>query len=210
MMSKERIPLGSRLTKPTNTQLPSGSCTNGAANRSGSARNGRARETSHGPVSDSPGIDHVQCSPQRSIVSGICSCQWHVNARTGFPSISTGCATSIWPKPAGSERGGSSSHVTKSWLRAWAMTPSSRRGAPGLRAQMFMCQPSPSGSRNTNGSRQVSLARGSSSRPSVMYQRGSASSSGALPTRRQVNRSSDSARPIFWLFTPSPAELMAV
>ena len=68
---------------------------------------------------------------------------------------------------------------------AWAITPSSFLAARTSRAQISMCQPSPSGSAKTTGSRQVSLlycrsgpSVGDGWVASVLYQRESTSKDG--------------------------------
>ena len=62
------------------------------------------------------------------------------------------------PEARGLGHGRAELPVRRSALRACARTPSLNRGASLSRAVTSMCQPSPPGSRNTNGSRQVSLA----------------------------------------------------
>ena len=68
---------------------PSRSRTIGAANRSGSGRNGRALLMSHGPTTPGDGTYHVQYSPHSAIRSAVCSCGWQVNASAARPATTT-------------------------------------------------------------------------------------------------------------------------
>ena len=123
------------------------------------------------------------------------------------PATTTFWSTSSWPNPApGSHRGGPRVQVARSWLVACAMTPSSLRPAATLRAVTNRCQPSPSGSGRTTGSRHVSLEP-SRSGPVVGRRRGvgerlvpaAVDPQGGLGAGpRQWWRSSDTADPTRW------------
>ena len=104
--------------------------------------------------------------------------------------------TSSSPNPAGVDSGGCSSQASMWALRACPSTPARSDAAPVHRAVMSMCQPSPPGSLDTNGSRHVALRAPSCA--SVRYHRRSGTTSDPAPTRRHRNRSSDSAIPIRW------------
>ena len=130
-MSKERIPSGSWLRKPTNAQVPSRRWTSGAANSFGSSSNGRADATSHGPSGESPRTYQVLKS-----IGSRCSSGWQVKTSSHWPSTHRTCMTSSCPNCAGSVSGGASRHSTMSSLRACATTPSARRSRVGSRAVM--------------------------------------------------------------------------
>ena len=79
------------------------------------------------------------------------------NMRSSCPSTRAVWTTSSWPNPwPGSVSGGCSSQCRRSGDQAWPMTPRSSAGPWLARAVISMCQPSPSGSGKTHGSRKAS------------------------------------------------------
>ena len=198
-------------------QLRSRRCTSGAANRSGSAVNGRARLMSNGPVTPGEGTDHVQYSPDVPIRRGVISCGRQVKTRTACPSMTLLWSTSSWPKPAP----GRTEEVRPPGDQVMAagvghhpiIVPVGTDGAGGEE----QVPPSPAGSARTSGSRHVSLlpsrsgpAVSGGARSSVLYQRGSTGSTGWCDVRRQWWRPSETADPMRWSKMWWPAVEMAV
>ncbi len=109
----------------------------------------------------------------------------HENTSTRRPSTSATCSTSRCANPApGALSGAAAVQVTRSRETACPTTPRSSGSASGPdaaardRAVTSMRQPSPAGSRSTQGSRHASSRHVPSA--SVSYQRGSADSADTL------------------------------
>jgi hypothetical protein len=99
------------------------------------------------------------------------------NTSTERPSTTSTCGTSRWPKPPpGRLNGGCACQWMRSYDRACPITPRWSAGPSQARAVRNMCQPSPSGSANTHGSRHASSSCSASG--SCSYQRGSLSRTG--------------------------------
>ena len=137
---------------------------------------------------------HVQYRPPRLLVFALLE-RMTGEQSTGRPSITPICGTSSCPKPAGPASGGPSSQFRRSG-RGVGEHPVASAAVRRARAATSMCQPSPSGSANTNGSRQVSLRRRPGER--LVPARVGDAAPGSSPTVSPRHRSSDSATPIRW------------
>ena len=185
-----------RSRKPRKTQLPSRCWTSGAANSFGSAVNGCACVDV--PRPERRVADTYQVLNERLAARLLLGVAGEDEQPAAVDLTHLRDLELAEPRRLGERRPQLPlDHVL---ARAWARTPSLKRGASGSRAVISMCHVAagPEDERVAPG-----LA-GAGPSPSVRYQRGSGATIGSSATRRQCIRSPDSASPIRWSRTPCP------